>query len=323
MAVNILTPMPPRAARRAPRVELVELRVLDGPNRFFTRPAVKLEFIGTSRAPRPRSPSAPALRCDAWPTGWAPGAPNAVRHSVDGLRSAIAYPWRRRTISQAMGASAARIGARPLESSGASSPGCARRRSRPLATCRRPRIPIVAVTGTNGKSTTTRLIAHVASEARMRDDELDGIYVDGELVEAGDWTGFGGAGGSSPSTGSTSRPRDGARRDPPARDRLRGERRERRHERQRRPPRAAGDRHRRRARRGQGHDRSDHEARRMGRPQRRRPARVGDARETRANVYAFSLDPMSPRSEALRRGGGRGARGGLDRAPAGRTAAPA
>ena len=27
-------------------VELVELRVLDGPNRFFTRPAVKLEFVG-------------------------------------------------------------------------------------------------------------------------------------------------------------------------------------------------------------------------------------------------------------------------------------
>ena len=47
MAVNILTPMPQRAGRRGRGVELVELRVLDGPNRFFTRPAVKLEFAGT------------------------------------------------------------------------------------------------------------------------------------------------------------------------------------------------------------------------------------------------------------------------------------
>jgi cyanophycin synthetase len=54
----------------------------------------------------------------------------------------------------------------------------------------------VAITGTNGKSTTTRLIAHVAAEAGLRVGmtNSDGIYVRGELVEAGDWTGFGGAG---------------------------------------------------------------------------------------------------------------------------------
>ena len=47
MVPNILTPMPPEAGSRDDGVELVELRVLDGPNRFFTRPAVKLEFAGT------------------------------------------------------------------------------------------------------------------------------------------------------------------------------------------------------------------------------------------------------------------------------------
>ena len=54
----------------------------------------------------------------------------------------------------------------------------------------------MAVTGTNGKSTTTRLIAHIAREAGMKVGmtNSDGIYVRGELVEAGDWTGFGGAG---------------------------------------------------------------------------------------------------------------------------------
>ena len=60
----------------------------------------------------------------------------------------------------------------------------------------RPRIPVVAITGTNGKSTTTRLIAHIAAVAGMKMGmtNSDGIYIGSELVEAGDWTGFGGAG---------------------------------------------------------------------------------------------------------------------------------
>ena len=53
----------------------------------------------------------------------------------------------------------------------------------------------MAVTGTNGKSTTTRLIAHIATEAGLKVGmtNSDGIFVRGELIEAGDWTGFGGA----------------------------------------------------------------------------------------------------------------------------------
>ena len=56
---------------------------------------------------------------------------------------------------------------------------------------------MVAITGTNGKSTTTRLIAHIAREAgrRVSGTTPDGIYVwDELLVELGDFTGFGGAG---------------------------------------------------------------------------------------------------------------------------------
>jgi cyanophycin synthetase len=53
------------------------------------------------------------------------------------------------------------------------------------------RIPIVAVTGTNGKTTTTRLIAHIAKQAGHRPGftTTDGIYINGHLVHAGDCTG--------------------------------------------------------------------------------------------------------------------------------------
>ena len=53
------------------------------------------------------------------------------------------------------------------------------------------RIPIIAITGTNGKTTTTRLIAHIFKQTQrtVGYTTTDGIYVDGYLVEAGDNTG--------------------------------------------------------------------------------------------------------------------------------------
>lgn len=54
------------------------------------------------------------------------------------------------------------------------------------------RIPIVAVTGTNGKTTTTRLVAHMAAYAghNVGFTTSDGIYIGGERIEAGDCTGY-------------------------------------------------------------------------------------------------------------------------------------
>ena len=53
------------------------------------------------------------------------------------------------------------------------------------------RIPIVAVTGTNGKTTTTRLIAHIFSQVHdsVGFTTTDGIYISNHLVEKGDTTG--------------------------------------------------------------------------------------------------------------------------------------
>ncbi len=53
------------------------------------------------------------------------------------------------------------------------------------------RIPIVAITGTNGKTTTTRLIAHIYRQTGkvVGYTTTDGIYVDDYVVEKGDNTG--------------------------------------------------------------------------------------------------------------------------------------
>lgn len=53
------------------------------------------------------------------------------------------------------------------------------------------RIPIVSVTGTNGKTTTTRLIAHIAKTAgyKVGFTTTDGIYIQNIMMQRGDCTG--------------------------------------------------------------------------------------------------------------------------------------
>jgi cyanophycin synthetase len=54
------------------------------------------------------------------------------------------------------------------------------------------RIPLIAVTGTNGKTTTTLLIAHATRMAGMRTGvtTTEGVYIDGERIVKGDCTGY-------------------------------------------------------------------------------------------------------------------------------------
>ena len=53
------------------------------------------------------------------------------------------------------------------------------------------RIPIAAITGTNGKTTTTRMLAHIHKlvGAHVGMTTTDGVYIDGRLTVAGDMTG--------------------------------------------------------------------------------------------------------------------------------------
>ncbi|NWG88122.1 MAG: cyanophycin synthetase [Hydrogenophilaceae bacterium] len=53
------------------------------------------------------------------------------------------------------------------------------------------RIPVVAVTGTNGKTTTVRLIAHLLtlSGKRVGMTATDGVYVEGQRIDTGDCSG--------------------------------------------------------------------------------------------------------------------------------------
>jgi cyanophycin synthetase len=197
---------------------LGELRLLDGPNLYFSRAACKVvldldEVLGLSEQQF-------AARAAGWgETVARPGPPgSAVRSRVLArllvgvtrrlaatagvtrlaVRSrpgpepgqlTVAFPWRRRGLAQALGVALARAFEGEQSDLAGVDPG-------PPPTTPRPRIPVVAVTGTNGKTTTTRLIAHMSRQAGNVTgwSSTDGIYVDGVAVEEGDWSGYGGAG---------------------------------------------------------------------------------------------------------------------------------
>ena len=209
---------------------LVELRVLEGPNLYFPRAAIKLTLDVTTLSdadeslmtrlgeqtgastPRPGAPGsgfrqrfvaravARLVRQTAAEAGTGRLAVR-VRPTSEPHRLVVAYPWRRRERARELGHAVAelldllpgaeveqlvKMAAERVRSVDAGdAPGTLR-----------PRVPVIAVTGTNGKTTTSRLIAHIARCDGMHVgwSSTDGIYVDGVLVEAGDYSGPSGAG---------------------------------------------------------------------------------------------------------------------------------
>jgi len=217
-------PQPP------PRASLVELRVLDGANLYFPRPAIKLTLDVAGLLALPEEAAAAAAAA-AGLTAAAPGSPGgeqrrrfAIRllaHLVRRTAAAagvpalavrsrpgpeptqvvVAYPWRRQQAAEALGLAVAELAAAagaPDLAERVGQLGAALRQAEagPAPSLPVPRIPTVAVTGTNGKTTVTRLIAQMGMRAGLHVgwSSTDGIYLDGELVEEGDWSGPGGAG---------------------------------------------------------------------------------------------------------------------------------
>lgn len=216
-------------------VRLIEIRTLDGPNLYRLEPVLKLEVgIGRRRtwfgrrdpapynlvrlsAPVPRSAQHARIAALAdWvrrlrrehPDGAV--GPVTVHQSSDPGHWILAWPWALEDRALAIAEAALTLierdvqpapaadltprqrrrltehGAR-IADAGGDGPSWIRDADR--------RLPVVSITGTNGKTTTTRLIVHLlrAAGRRVGATTSDGIVVGAKMVEPGDWTGPGGA----------------------------------------------------------------------------------------------------------------------------------
>jgi cyanophycin synthetase len=209
---------------------LVELRVLEGPNLYFPRAAIKvtLDISGLSEASddvalrfarriglqnaRPGSSGsvfrqrfaaravARLVRAIAVESGTSRLAVR-VRPANDWQTLVVAFPWRHRERAQALGRAVADVlDALPSpnldEAVSAAAAGVAASEAGEAPRTITPKIPVVAVTGTNGKTTTSRMIAHIGrTDGRLVGwSNTDGIYIDGVMVESGDYSGPSGAG---------------------------------------------------------------------------------------------------------------------------------
>ncbi len=213
-----------------PPSSLVELRLLEGPNLYFPRAAAKLT-LDASRLTGCSPDDARAVAASLGLGRVRPGDPGTTQRQAFSLRLVrlvarriatrggatrlalrarpgaehdqlvLAYPWRNSGRAEVLGYGVAEVVDRCVDAPG----DTARLQAlvirmgdelRSAALGRgpasvRPRIPVVSVTGTNGKTTTTRLVAHACMTAGYRTgwSSTDGVVVQGEMVEEGDYSG--------------------------------------------------------------------------------------------------------------------------------------
>jgi cyanophycin synthetase len=209
-------------------VTVAEVRVLQGPNLYFPRPAIKLIIS----APGYLSADEATLRAISRRLGMRfvrPGAPDSeqrqravmrlvaqvvhriaagsgttrlgvrVRTGGSRVEVIVAFPWRWQGRGLALGGS---LGPAlhglldPDEAVQAGALGTAvtavtQAEQGEHYTMMKPTIPVASVTGTNGKTTTTRLLGHIGMTAGLLTawSSTEGVVVQGKVVEPGDYSG--------------------------------------------------------------------------------------------------------------------------------------
>ncbi|HET6969074.1 MAG TPA: Mur ligase family protein, partial [Ornithinibacter sp.] len=211
-------------------VDTREVRLLEGPNLYFPRPAVKVTLALTGYLAAPGEDVRAVCTALGLRAG-KPGAPGSEQRQqvlvrvVERVARAIAtaagtrrlgvrtrpasetdvvvcaFVWRHRGRAEALGAA---IGPTLVDLlAGVPLADAVRGRAAAVAAAPlgdpprlvTPRIPVASITGTNGKTTTTRLLAHICMTAGLRTgwSSTDGVVVQGEVVEPGDYSGPAGA----------------------------------------------------------------------------------------------------------------------------------
>jgi cyanophycin synthetase len=202
-------------------MELVEIRDLDGPNVFALEPTIKLEVIvepeeqlgigrqqyiaeHTNHYVSSNPVHALLAVVTALHSHLKLPSLQPTSHEMDSPgHTAVCFPWSHRSKARAIarvafdlvaGERIERLSTRLIQAIEAEydedepdEPTWVRDSER--------RIPTAAITGTNGKTTTTRLLAHILRTAgkRVGWSSSSGVYIEGELVIEGDYTGHGGA----------------------------------------------------------------------------------------------------------------------------------
>ena len=224
-----------------PTVDAREVRLLDGPNLYFPKAALKVRLgVGPALALHPQQArrlatvvGMPTRRPGAAGSTWrlqlvarslracvrtvlAEAGVDRVavrsRTGPGGDEVVVAVPWRHRGRAEVAGALLAPLVQELVDL--ACAPGdlsTARARyDAAVADAARqireadpgpgpgaviPQVPVVSITGTNGKTTTTRLVAHLAMTAGLTTawSSTDGVVVMGAVVEEGDYSGPAGA----------------------------------------------------------------------------------------------------------------------------------